>query len=252
MLSQRMGFHYGDNVSLPEEGEYTARVRVGPLEATAAGAFDGRFESASSMCSRIEFTYSRSDIHDLEFELLADDRRGTRDALSLVDHRADHENGGSGHEHGKETPRAPASASASRPIEDLPGERLGSERTADAAHSILEVERSDLENDRSKLDRSGDFEGGTRLVVCLRTPYNDVALPFAALEATVERDGDAVVTERLEETLDPELGHHYGVDIDPLEAGDLVTVVVDAPPQVSRHDGYETAFLEFEDVTVTR
>ena len=79
MLSQRMGFHYGDNISLPDEGEYTARIRIGRLEAEGTGAFEDRFDSPSTL--EIDFEFNRSDIHDLEFELIDEDRRGERDAL---------------------------------------------------------------------------------------------------------------------------------------------------------------------------
>ncbi|WP_339106339.1 hypothetical protein [Haloterrigena salinisoli] len=232
MLSQRMGAHYGDNITLPEEGTYTARARVGPVTTERTGAFADRFDDASEL--EIEFEFERSDIHDLEFEMVDEDRRGAREAHALMDP--------SGHGHGGHDGDGPGHAPTSDgpPVEDLPGDRLGTERSADAKITAI----------RTTADRlSGD---GDYLVVCLRTPYNDVRLPSATLNATVERGGTTVLEdESLAETIDPELGHHYGVQLAGLESGDELTVAVDRPPQVARHDGYETAFFDFEDVRYT-
>ena len=54
-------------------------------------------------------------------------------------------------------------------------------------------------------------------------------------------DGRGTFEDRLDTTATVEVG---GV-----ETADELTVSVDSPPQVSRHDGYETAFFGFEDVT---
>ncbi|ELY49614.1 iron transporter [Natronorubrum sulfidifaciens] len=245
MLSQRMGFHYGDNIQLPEEGTYTARIQVGPLTVDGRGGFETRFERATTL--EIEFEFERSDIHDLEYDLIAEERRGSRDALPLMDH-SDH--GSHGDEHGDDHDHggiaSPESfgelghppTSAGPPIDSLPGERLGTERSADAELTALV----------SDVDRISD--DNQYLVVCKRTPYNDCILPLAALSATISRDGTFVLENKpLRETIDHEFGHHYGLELDALEAGDEITIGVDSPPQVSRHDGYETAFFEFEEVT---
>ncbi|WP_254768519.1 DUF7350 domain-containing protein [Salinilacihabitans rarus] len=230
MLSQRMGFHYGDNVSLSDEGEYTARARVGPVGAIRrTGAFAGRFESAATL--EVDFEYRRAAIHDLQLRRIEADRQGSRGALEPMPH------GDGGHDEGQAGTVHPPTSRA-RPVEDLPGRHLGTASSADAAISVLETDADRLAGDASSY-----------LAVCPRTPYNDVSLPFTALSATVERDGEAVADEPLRETLDGEFGHHYGVPVDGLEAGDEVTVTVDAPPQVARHDGYETAFFEFEPVS---
>ncbi|QFU84987.1 iron transporter [Natronorubrum aibiense] len=243
MLSQRMGFHYGDNIHLPEEGSYTAKIRVGPLEVAHSGAFENRFESAATL--EVDFEFERSDIHDLEYELVADDRRGSRDALSLMDHseHATHDGNGN-HDHGGiETPESfnelgHPPTSGGPPVDALPGTLLGTERSGDA-------ELSALVSDADRMSEDGEY-----LIVCSRTPYNDVVLPLARLSTTVERDGSVVLEdESLVETLDHEFGHHYGLEVDSLESGDEIAITVDAPPQVSRHDGYETAFFEFETVT---
>lgn len=237
MLSQRMGFHYGDNVSLPEEGAYTARVQVGPVDARKVGAFEGRFESASTL--EIEFTYERADVHDLEFETVDHDSRGTRDALPLMDHGDEHDH--DGHAHGHDDPGHPPSSRAP-PVDDLPGTHLGTERSADADLVVVETDDERL---------AGDDEA--YLAVSPRTPHNGIVLPLTSLSATVSRDGEVLVEGlELRETLDEAFGHHYGAGVDALESGDEVTVEVESPPQVTRHDGYETAFLDFDAVTVTR
>ncbi|WP_049923662.1 iron transporter [Halopiger djelfimassiliensis] len=231
MISQRMGFHYGDNVSLPGEGEYTARIRVGPVDAERTGALEGRLDAATTL--EIDFEFVRSDVHDLDFDLVDEDRRGERDALPLMDH------GHGGGDHGSGGDHPPTAQG--RPIADLPGTHIGTERSGDAAVSALR-----LDDEASRLTDAESY-----LAVPVRTPYNDIVLPFATLHVTVERDGAVVHESSLTETVDHELGHHYGTGIDDLRDGDELTIAVDSPPQVSRHDGYETAFLEFEDVTVT-
>ena len=273
MLSQRMGFHYGDNVTLDGEGEYVARVRVGPVTARKAGGFEGRFDEASTLT--IPFTYRRSDVHDLSFETIDYEERGRRGALPLMDH-GDHgghghgdeghghddHNDGNGHGHDDETtdPGVPPLSRAPS-VESLPGTHLGTERTGDADLVIVEYE-----NDH----RTDSAE--TYLAVSPRTPYNEVILPLLGLSVKVSSaadDGGSEATDdendlggepastggrtvQLRETLDADFGHHYGATIEQLNAGDEVTVTVESPPQVTRHDGYETAFLAFEDVTVVR
>ncbi|ADB63855.1 hypothetical protein Htur_5224 (plasmid) [Haloterrigena turkmenica DSM 5511] len=235
MLSQRMGTHYGDNVTLPEEGAYTARVRVGPVTTDRTGAFEGRFEETSTL--EVEFEFERSDIHDLEFNMVDEERRGAREAHTLMDPSGHDGHGDGGHGDG-EPGHAPTSDGP--PVAELPGDRLGTERSADAKITAIRASAERVAGD-------GDY-----LVVCPRTPYNDVSLPSATLRATVERDGTTVLEgESLAETIDPEFGHHYGLDLEALESGDELTVAVDRPPQVARHDGYETAFFDFDDVRYT-
>jgi len=94
-------------------------------------------------------------------------------------------------------------------------------------------------------------EGESYLAVSPRTPYNRYPLPFMSLSATLTRDGETVSDHALDPALDPDLGYHYGAPIPALETGDEVALSVGVPPQVSRHEGYERAFLGMPDVTVT-
>lgn len=260
MLSQRMGFHYGDNIVLPGEGEYTARVRVGPIQSRRLGHFADRFETASTL--EIPFEYSRSDIHDLEFEVFDTERHGERDALPAMGHGGSNGDNGHSHDHdhgngdnhththddeqdrdhdhtnAHDSPDHPL-VSHSPDIDTLPGTHLGTERSGDADFAVIETDGEDQ-------------VGDTAIVVLPRTPYNRFVLPFMTLSITVERDGETLLEDSLEETLADRFGHHYRRSIDSLETGDELTITVDSPPGVSRHDGYETAFFDFADLTYVR
>lgn len=91
----------------------------------------------------------------------------------------------------------------------------------------------------------------TYIVISARTPYNRYPLPFMSLSGTLARGGSPVFDDQLVPTLDPKLGYHYGASVDQLRSGDTLTLTVDAPPQVSRHEGYETAFLDTPPMKLT-
>ncbi|MFC7212988.1 hypothetical protein ACFQO4_02685 [Saliphagus sp. GCM10025334] len=246
MLAQRMGFHYGDNVTLPEEGSYTARIQVGPVTTRRTGDLEGRLESAETV--EIPFEYARADVRELELISVPEDEQGTRGALEVMSHGGgnghggEHDETGSG-DHGHGNGAAPAFTGPA--VSDLPGTRLGTERSGDAAITAIET---DLE----RLSDDADADADTYLAVCPRTPYNDIPLPFTSLSVTFEADGETLLEESLVETLDHEFGHHYGLATDDLDAAERVTVSVDTAPQVARHDGYETAFFDFEPVSFDR
>jgi hypothetical protein len=108
-----------------------------------------------------------------------------------------------------------------RAPDPLPGDRLGAATVGDARFvgTRLDADRFD----------------GPYLAVSARTPYNRLPIPGIGLSATV---GDETV--RLRPSLDPGLGFHYGA---PVEATGDVPLTVEVPAQVTRHEGYETAFL---------
>ena len=60
MLSQRMGFHYGDNVPLGEDGSHAATVRIEPASVDAADALADRLESPRTV--DLEFEYAAAEI----------------------------------------------------------------------------------------------------------------------------------------------------------------------------------------------
>jgi len=51
--------------------------------------------------------------------------------------------------------------------------------------------------------------------------------------------------------MDSKLGYHYGTPVPSLADDDQVTVTILTPPQVARHEGYETAFVETPPVSLS-
>ncbi|WP_269073670.1 iron transporter [Halobacterium sp. KA-6] len=219
MLSPNMGFHYGDNVALSGSGEYEVTVRIAPVQAARTSPFKGRFTETRT--AQLQFTFEPSETYDLPIRRL-DDKAGTRGTVELM--QMD----------GVPAPVAP-------PKEQLPGRLLGEASADDAVFctSLVDEERRFPETD------------GPYLVVSPRTPYNRVLLPGMSLSMVVERDGKAVLETGLDGTLDPDLGYYYGTTAAEVERGDTVTVRIETPPQVSRHDGYETAFMQMSAVQFT-
>ncbi|MFC7154176.1 iron transporter [Halomarina halobia] len=218
MLSQQMGFHYGANYPLDGEGDYEATVTVGRPTVRATGAFAGRFEDARS--ATFAFTFDTDDVYGLELRRLGE-RSGERGAVPTMD---------------MDVPMGIVP-----PVDSLPGTPVGRTRTGDAVLEVLAVD------DPARFDA----DGGAYLAVVARTPYNRIVIPMMALSATLARGGETIYEGALTETLDPELGAHYGAGVESLEPGDELRVSVDVPPQVARHDGYETAFFEMPDRTIT-
>lgn len=229
MLSQRMGFHYGDNVALPDSGNYRATVRVLPLEITYRGGFEGGFEPAAF---DLGFEYSSTEIEDLDLTIHEESRRGRPGAVEPMagDHGHGHGDGsedsggheGDDHDHDHPphppVPIAPSSEAFPRPIGE---ERVGDYRLVAA---------------------TADHEEGTYLVVSPRTPYNGFPLPFCSLSVDVDH-GSGAESVSLEEATGPEFGHHYGAVVEPLSGAGL-TIRIESPPQIARHEGYETAFFD--------
>ena len=218
MLSQNMGFHTGDNVALPGAGDYTVAVEVPPTSARPTGAFAGRFGSRRSF--EFSLTFDPEKVSDISFEEL-DEKAGTRGAVEPM--------------RMKKLPLALAPKRGA-----LPGRPLGSVRTGDAAFVVRALD-----------DASRFGADGTYLAVSARTPHNRYVLPAMSLSATVTRGNETVFEGALQATLDPELNYHYGAGVGRIESGDELTLAVDAPPQVARHEGYETAFLDMPSRTLT-
>ena len=70
-------------------------------------------------------------------------------------------------------------------------------------------------------------------------------MPLADTALSVE----GALEGELIQTLDSELGHHYGIAGD-LASDEQLDLVVESPPQVARHRGYETAFIEMPSMGV--
>ena len=234
MISQTMGFHFGDNVPLPEDGVYTVEVDLNPIAARKTGAFEGRFEEA--VTASFEFKYDAAFRERVigGVEYLDESEWGQRGALEpSMGNGDDHDDGHSrdeqeehdhdeGGDHGHGDHRMPFSALPE--ADAYPGTDLGVHESGDARFVVRHLPES-------------RFADGGYLLVSPRTPYNRVPLADMALSV------DGAVEADLEQTLDSELGLHYGASIE-LSGGEAFDLVVEGPPQVSRHAGYETAFLE--------
>lgn len=219
MLSPNMGFHYGDNIALPGEGQYEVTLQVGPLQTTRTAPLAGRLTQGQS--ASMAFTFDTSETYNLDIRRLGK-KAGTRGTVDLVDMK------------GIPTPVTP-------PKSALPGRLLHVGQSDDATMLVGLVDGD---------HRFSETEG-SYLFVSPRTPYNRVMLPRMALSATVTRDGDTVARGPLRATLDPTLKSLYGMTLDDLRSGDTVSIVVETPPQLARHDGYETAFVDMDPIAFT-
>ncbi|WP_049923292.1 DUF7350 domain-containing protein [Halopiger djelfimassiliensis] len=243
MISQQMGFHFGDNVPLDGDGTYTATVELPPLSVRKTGALEGRLTERAT--ASFEFVYDddfREAVID-GVEYFDQDRWGRPGALEPMGHGEDGDHGSGSIPY-----------SALPELEDYPGTLL------------VDPDADARPDDTTALPRSGDaailavlFDAGTRLadgderylLVSPRTPYNRVPLADMSLHASVERDGEVVSELPLEQTIDGEYDHHYGESIPDVRPGDSVTITIESPPQVARHQGYDTAFLEMPPVELT-
>ncbi|WP_049900005.1 iron transporter [Halococcus agarilyticus] len=220
MLSQRMGFHYGANFGLEGNGTYTATLSVGGMSTRRTGEFVGMFAEPASV--DIEFEYSRTDKKSIDYTRTKGQREGSRDAA-------------------KPMAMEMVPNSTVPPKADLPGEIVGT-RTSGDGRFLATV----LDEPPRGIDASGPY-----LAVSARTPYNRMVLPAMALSGTLRRNGRTVFDGPLQPTLDPELDYHYGTVVDSIESGDELGLSVETPPQVARHEGYETAFLDMPPMTFT-
>jgi len=217
MLSQNMGYHFGDNMVLDGDGTYTARIEVGAMQARRTGGLRDAFDEGATI--EVEFDHERSTISDLPYEEFPDER-GTAAALAPMEMDA---------------------PIAQCPDPDsLPGTVLGTATSGDAEFVAF------------RPDETPYFvDSGAYLAVSPRTPYNRYPLPFMGLAGSLERGGQTLFDGRLEPAVDPEFGYHYGAGVDGIESGDTLTLTVNTPPGVARHEGYETAFIDMPQMEMT-
>jgi hypothetical protein len=216
MLSQPMGFHYGSNVEGDGDGTYTVDVSVGAIPGDGVrttGDFQGQFTEPGTVS--IDFEFSQQKLQEIDFRTL--DNAGERGAVEPMDMEM--------------LPNSAAPAEGA-----LPGDVRGSATSGDAKFVVTL-----LDDPPAGVDADGPY-----LAVSARTPYNRSILPAMALSATLESGSETVLDGTLTRTLDPDLSYHYGATLDgaAVESGDTLELTVDTPPQVARHEGYETAFLD--------
>ena len=219
MLSQPMGFHFGDNVSLPAETKYSISIRIGPSDARMAGALEGAFTERETLSLSLD--YNKQTLKEIPVNDL-DNRQGKRGAVDPM-----------------ETKKLPTGQLPAR--DSLSGRAIGRAKSGGATFALQAMDQPP-----NGIDGDGPY-----LAVSPRTPYNRYPLPFMSLSATVSRGKKTVFEGTLPSTIEQNLGYHYGSTLGSLESEDTVTVSFDAPPQASRHEGYETAFLKFESVQTT-
>lgn len=257
MLSQEMGFHFGDNVPLGEDGTYEVAVRVGAVDAALTGAFAGRFDEPGEATFTFEFDqeFRNEVVGDIEYVdeeywgargALANhvagmhrDGGGDADAAGAPPHGREQWSEGEGRHRFGTYGRDPA-ATELPPASELPGTLQGTPLSGDAVLATTLLPGG-----------SRFVDGDARyLAVSPRTPYNRGTLPMTNLAFEQVRDGETLASGDLRATLDPELGYHYGAPLGDVADGDDLTVRVETPPQAARHAGYETAFREMPPVTL--
>lgn len=237
MISQGMGFHFGDNRQFgtagydgdqPQPGTYEIEMQLRPANARKTGAFADRFTEPKQIQCSFEFQQSMLDTIDERTRTYDRDRWGEATAAESM-----RESMMGGME--METPGIGLPPAAEYPGELLGQSADGSLPTShDAAFVVSYLEES----------RLSDGDSGY-LAVSPRTPYNRVPLPEMSLSVEGAVEGE------LTQTLDDELGHHYGLSAT-LGSDASFELVVDAPPQVARHRGYQTAFLDMPPVSIQR
>ncbi|MDS0257959.1 iron transporter [Haloarcula sp. S1CR25-12] len=209
MVSQNMGFHYGDNYQLDGEGVYELTVSISGMTERRLGAFDGNFGTSGKMSTNWEFSRAaRDSISYTEFP----DKQGDQAALDLMSMEM------------IPTSQLPAT-------DALPGELLGTAKGSDEVYAATWLSDADFLG-----------SGESYLAVSVHTPYNRVPLPMMSLDGTVDVGGETAFDDALTAAIHPDIGYHYGAVV-PATGDPTVTVETVAPPQVSRHEGYETAFL---------
>lgn len=238
MISQGMGFHFGDNRqfasdgydgSLPEDGTYEIEIQLRPIRDSVrkTGQFAGRFEETRTVNFEFEFAQSMFDEIDEGTRTFDRERWGEAAAAEPMSH--------GGGEMGENMPEM-----VLPPAEEYPGELVGQSTDGELPSS------HDADFVVAYLDDSRLASGDSGyLLVSPRTPYNRIPLPEMTLSVEGAIEGE------LEETLDDEVGHHYGLSAT-LGEGESFDLVVDSPPQVARHRGYQTAFLDMPAVSVER
>ena len=272
MVSQEMGFHFGDNLSLDGDGTYEATVRVGAIDARKTGSFEGRFAEPATGSFTFEYdrAFRESVIGDIAYVQEESDW-GARGAMA---------NGslerGDGRSYGDADREGPDHVDAQRQDADRDhrGEPRWEARVGDrrygtywrgpeegelppAAHLPGRLQGEPVIGDAllstTLLPAGSRFVDGDEryLAVSPRTPYNRSMLPMAAVDYALRRDGSAVASGALDPALDDGIGYHYGTPLDGAASGDELTLSVATAPNVSRHAGYETALLETGEVSLS-
>lgn len=228
MLSQEMGFHFGDNIPLPEDGTYTVTLDLPPLDVELAGDLAGTFDESASASFTFDYDdeFRQSVVGGIEY--FDEELWGEPGAIEPM--HGDDEHGDHDHDHGA------IPYSALPPASEYSGTVLGTAETGD-----VDVIASVLPADSRLAEGDGQY-----LLVSPRTTYNRVPLPDMSLSVSVAGSDPISLTQRIDGTYD----HHYGTTA-AIADGDEIAVTFGRPPQVARHQGYETAFFDLDPVHFT-
>jgi hypothetical protein len=89
------------------------------------------------------------------------------------------------------------------------------------------------------------------LMVMLNDAHSGVALPYAAVWATITKDRKVVYDERQWPMISEYMGPHYGNDVSLPGAGDYRLSLLVSPPVSARHVEYQHVWLSPHRVTAT-
>lgn len=220
MLSQPMGFHFGDNAQLNGDGTYTVDVSIGGPSTRRTGTLA---ENSGNVSFSFEFGFSQSTLNEIPYTDIPSEKEGTKGAVDL-----------------KQMEMLPGSQVPTP--ESLPGAVRGARMSGDARFVV------------TVLDDATPFGGNENqvyLAISPRTPYNRVMLPMMSLSSTLTRAEGTVFDGNLQATIDPDVRYHYGAVVPDVQSGDELTITVQSPPQTARHEGYETAFIDMSPVQLT-
>jgi hypothetical protein len=220
MLSQTMGFHFGDNVQLSGDGTYQIDVSIGSPSTRRTGSLANNQGQASFT---FDFDFQQSELEEIMYRDISSEKVGTRGAVDPMDMEV--------------------MPSTQVPEEGrLPGTIRGTGTSGDASFVVTTL---------SDATPFGGDEDETYLAVSPRTPYNRFVLPLMSLSGTLTRGNETIYDGILQSTIDPDLHYHYGAVISDIESKDELTITADSPPQMARHEGYERAFFEMQDITIS-
>jgi len=280
MLSQRMGFHYGDNYHLDGDDTYTVEVTVGGIDINRFGEFEDRFGDAETVS--MELDYSETERNELDFEMY-EDRQGQRGAVDpmgmgggeMDDDDMDGEMDHDGHDMHHQMPlgfAADLAAAGGEPmgeamLDDIryraalfDDERFGQEPylavTAATRYNDLVIPEMGLSAHVGSADETAEINVVPEDLDDLEAeddedePLVDAQSPTEPREIQVVDPDGAVLSEQLAAGLDPEIGFHYGVSAPGIDGSEDVTVDISTPTQVVRHEGYETVFFDTQQITL--
>lgn len=220
MLSQPMGFHFGDNVQLGEDGMYNVEVSIGSPSTRRTGLLaDNQGEASFDF----ELAFQQTTLEDIKYRDIPSEKEGTTGAVEPMGMKM------------MPSTQLPQQG-------DLPGTVRGTATSGDGTFVVTTV------------PDATPFGGTTKetyLAVSPRTPYNRYMLPLMSLSGTLTHGGTTIYDGILQSTIDPDIGYHYGAVVSDVESADELTITVESPPQTARHEGYETAFIEMNEMTIS-